>query len=298
MKATLEGLAHKLGMAHELHAVVRTMKALSASNLQQYEHAVKAMNTYTQNIRKGMMVCLQSLPISAIQNAGPGNTNVAIVFGSGQGLAGQFNDIICRDTAQFLSTLPGDKEVWTVGPFLPSRLQDLGLAPAWQFEVPHAIESITFLIQQILTQVEKVMEANPGTTFYLFSNQPVEGTAYHPVHTRFLPLDRTWLENIKSENWPTRQRPEALPDPLSTMRSLIREYLFVTIYRASAESLASENISRLAAMERADKNIDEILNSLTQEYHQLRQNSIDEEMFDVIAGAQSLPDRKKKSPPG
>ena len=76
------------------------------------------------------------------------------------------------------------------------------------------------------------------------------------------------------------------------MQALVREYLFVSIYRAGAESLASENISRLAAMERAEKNIDEIVDSLTQEYHQLRQSSIDEEMFDVIAGAQSSTHRQ------
>ena len=68
MKMTLEGISHKLGMAKELHAVVRTMKALSASNLQQYENAVKAMNTYTGNIRRGLWVCMQFLPMEEVQS--------------------------------------------------------------------------------------------------------------------------------------------------------------------------------------------------------------------------------------
>ena len=45
----------------------------------------------------------------------------------------------------------------------------------------------------------------------------------------------------------------------ATLRALIREYLFISLFRACAESLASENASRLAAMQRADKNIDELL---------------------------------------
>jgi F-type H+-transporting ATPase subunit gamma len=61
--------------------------------------------------------------------------------------------------------------------------------------------------------------------------------------------------------------------------------LFVSLFRASAESLASENASRLAAMQRADKNIEELLETLERNYHRLRQASIDAEMFDVIAGA-------------
>ena len=74
----------------------------------------------------------------------------------------------------------------------------------------------------------------------------------------------------------------------ATLRALIREYLFVSLFRACAESLASENASRLAAMERADRNIDELLQSLQGTFHRLRQSSIDEELFDVVSGFEAL----------
>jgi len=60
--------------------------------------------------------------------------------------------------------------------------------------------------------------------------------------------------------------------------------LFVSLFRACAEFLASENASRRAAMQRAGKNIDELLENLTQSFHRLRQSSINEELFDVDAG--------------
>jgi len=60
------------------------------------------------------------------------------------------------------------------------------------------------------------------------------------------------------------------------------------LFRACAESLASENTSRLAAMERADKNIDELLEGLHGTFHRLRQSSIDEELFDVISSYELL----------
>ena len=72
------------------------------------------------------------------------------------------------------------------------------------------------------------------------------------------------------------------------MRALIREYLFVSLFRACAESLASENASRLAAMQRADKNIDDLLERLTGTFHRVRQSGIDEELFDVVAGFEAL----------
>ena len=72
------------------------------------------------------------------------------------------------------------------------------------------------------------------------------------------------------------------------MHGLIREYLFISLFRACAESLASENASRLAAMERADKNINDLLEQLHRSFHQLRQSGIDEELFDVISGFEAL----------
>lgn len=88
--------------------------------------------------------------------------------------------------------------------------------------------------------------------------------------------------------WPTAQWPEVLSPGEATLLALVREYLFVSLFRACAQSMASENASRLAAMQRAEKNIDELLDELHQGYNRLRQGSIDEELFDVIAGFEAL----------
>ena len=75
-----------------------------------------------------------------------------------------------------------------------------------------------------------------------------------------------------------------------TQMAVVREYLFTSLFRACDESLASENASRLAAMQRAEKNIGELLDTLESEFHRLRQSAIDEELFDVIVGFDVLPD--------
>jgi F-type H+-transporting ATPase subunit gamma len=72
------------------------------------------------------------------------------------------------------------------------------------------------------------------------------------------------------------------------LKAFIREYLFVLLFQACAESLASENASRLAAMQRAETNIREILQQLTSTFQRIRQETIDEELFEVIAGYQAM----------
>lgn len=125
-------------------------------------------------------------------------------------------------------------------------------------------------------------------------NRPASGAVYAPVHQRLLPLDETWRRKLTEPPWPTKNLPEVMGRGSETLRALIREYLFVSLFRACAESLASENASRLAAMQRADKYIDELLETLHRSFHRLRQSGIDEELFDVITGFEALSGRQRQ----
>jgi len=105
---------------------------------------------------------------------------------------------------------------------------------------------------------------------------------------KLLPFDKKWLNSLKSNPWPTKKIPQVAGSMKSTLEALIREYLFLTLYKACAESLASENGSRLDAMQRAEKSIEELLEDLGFEFHRLRQSSIDEELFDVVSGFEMI----------
>jgi len=79
-----------------------------------------------------------------------------------------------------------------------------------------------------------------------------------------------------------------IDEAASALPAFIQDYLFVLLFQACAESLASENASRLASMQRAEKSIDGMLDDLNRKFHRLRQEGIDEELFDVIAGFEAL----------
>ena len=156
------------------------------------------------------------------------------------------------------------------------------------FTVPNSVKAITPLVGQILVESEARRSQGEVAELHLYYNRPTSGAVYVPVSQRLLPLDERWRRELAGRSWPTGNLPEVIGGGTATLRALIREYLFVSLFRACAESLASENASRLAAMQRADKNIDEMLEELNGSFHRLRQSGIDEELFDVISGFEAL----------
>jgi F-type H+-transporting ATPase subunit gamma len=291
MSDTLASLRHKISGAGDLKSVVRSMKALAASSIGQYEKSVLALADYDRTVELGLSVCLRNRESAALEAGRSGVAAAAvtaIVFGSDQGLVGQFNDVLAEFVAKAVDPLPGEKKVWAVGDRIHSRLADAGLPPVGLFTVPTSVSGITPLVGQILVETEAHQAKGEIVQLYLFHNRPKPGADYEPVSQRLLPLDAQWGLRLSHLPWPTKNLPEVIGDRERTLQALVREYLFVSLYKACAESLAAENASRLAAMQRAEKNIDELVGNLNQKFRRLRQTSIDEELFDVISGYESL----------
>jgi F-type H+-transporting ATPase subunit gamma len=292
MSDTTASLRRKISSAGDLQSVVRSMKALAASSIGQYEQSVRALADYYRAVELGLSICFRKIAPVTPMTKGKGRTGEAsvgaVVFGSDQGLVGQFNDVVADFAVKTLTALPGKPQVWAVGERVHARLSDAGLPLVGLYAVPNAVEAITSLVGQILIESEKRHSQGAVTELHLFYNRPSSGAIYAPVSQRLLPLDETWRRTLAELPWPTGNLPDVMGNGTATLRALIREYLFVSLFRACAESLASENASRLAAMQRAEKNIDDLLEDLNGTFHRLRQSGIDEELFDVISGFEAL----------
>ncbi len=317
MPDSTASLRRKIDGARDLRSVVSTMKALAAASIGQYEKSVLALDDYYRAVQLGLSVCFRTGMLPALVspmtgqkiNQG-GEATGAVVFGSDQGLVGQFNEVIADYTIQTLAALPGKTRVWVMGERLHDRLEDMSvpidLQIAGLFAVPLSIKAITPLVSQILVETlmpslgpslregeaRRAKRDKDGIAqLYLFYNNSRSKATYTPVHQRLLPLDDAWRRELAGIPWPTNKLPAVMGSDEATLHALIREYLFVSLFRACAESLASENASRLAAMERAEKNIGQLSADLQQSFYRLRQSKIDEELFDVIAGVEALAGR-------
>ena len=292
MSDTTAGLDRKIHSAGDLQSVVRTMKAVAAASIGQYEQSVLALADYYRTAELGLAACLRqsgSLPFKAAgKRSSAVGTLGAVVFGSDQGLVGRFNDVVADHAIKTLKALSTEPEVWAVGERVYERLAEAGLPLMGRLSVPNSVKAITPLVVQILVESETRHGRGTADELHLFYNRPMSGAVYEPVAQRLLPLDDTWRRELTDLAWPTKNLPEVLGDTAATLQALVREYLFVSLFRACAESLAGENASRLAAMRRADKNIEELLEDLNRAFHRLRQSGIDEELFDVISGFEAL----------
>lgn len=177
-----------------------------------------------------------------------------------------------------------------VGERLEAHLADAGFPPDRLYPVPGSVQAITPLVTQLLTEIEKEIKTGSVEEVLVCNNRPLSGAVYEPACQCILPVDEHAGRRRGPEPWPGNRLPQVIDQGMETLQAFVGEYLFVSLFKACAESLASENAARLAAMQGAEKNIKELLESLNLRYHHLRQNSIDEELFDVIAGAESPED--------
>ncbi|MEO7523892.1 MAG: F0F1 ATP synthase subunit gamma [Ferruginibacter sp.] len=290
---TLENLRSKTEGATDLRSVVSAMKAMAASNIAAYETAVSALSEYYHTVALGIIAYFKAEKVVAIQEnkkAGKDSQDLicAIVFGSDQGLVGQFNDTMAKFVSASLKVLPGKKIIWAIGERVQLLLSDEGfLIPKW-YRVPTDINAVTPLVTEILSRSQETRQKENVTAFYIFHHQPKQGSGYTPIMQKFLPLDEKWKNTLQEIEWPTKLLPQIAGAVKPTLAALINGYLFTSLFKACAESLASENASRLDAMQRAEKNISDLLDDLGKKYHRLRQGSIDEELFDVVSGFEAL----------
>jgi len=214
MSENTASLTRKISSAGDLQSVVRTMKALAASSIGQYDKSVRALGDYYRTVELGLGACFRkSGPMAPVVKR-KGQTDAgaigAVVFGSDQGLVGQFNDVVADYAVKTLAALPGKPEVWAVGDRVHARLVDAGLPVMGIFAVPNSVQAITPLVGQIQIESEARRAKGEYARLYVFHNRPKSGSLYEPVSQRLLPLDAPWQEGLAKLPWPTKLLPEVM----------------------------------------------------------------------------------------
>ena len=286
---TLESLSDALETTGDIQSIVRTMKALSSVSIRQYERAEAAMADYARTVELGLMALLRQrrtggLPLPGADRAT--GREALIVIGSDRGLCGGYNDKITRFA---LSRLDGRPMVLgVVGARVAARLEADGRRADAIHSLPGSVEGLSRLAQTMIVEIDRWTQVEGVRQVWLVHNRREGRNTAKPQAHRLLPLPENYLRKLSEADWPGRSLPLFRMDPDRLMSWLIQQRLFVVIYRALAEALASEHASRLGAMQAAERNIDERRDELRQLYRLRRQETITRELLDVASGYEAV----------
>ena len=290
--ATIEELKHRIATANDLQSVVKTMKALAAVSIRQYEKAVESLTEYDRTLEMGWQILLKHQPEMLLQQASAIDHRVGIVaFGSDWGMCGQFNERIADYTQKYSNSLSipdHNRLILAIGSRVCDRLEAAGHQCEVCFTLPSSIAGITSTIQEMVLILEKWRQEKQVAHIIVIYNRILNGSTYRPTNLQIFPLNLEWLKKLQQQKWTSHSLPTFTMNQDKLAAALFRQYFFVSLYRACAESLKSENTSRLAAMQMAEKNIAERLSELNMEFNHQRQTIITEELLDIVAGFEAL----------
>lgn len=351
---TAERLQRQIGTLNELHGIVRTMKALSAVSIRQYENATQSLSQYSRNVNLGLHALLRDMgremgrdsardPIRDQVTEGlPANANIvrkdntensapatnrrrdshqlsAIIFGADHGMCGSFNDNISGYALQYLRnakshsysgnsskgtsskrTSFSEHRILTVGARVASILKHSNISVEENIAAPSSAEGITSCVHELLVKIDEWRAETDNLDLQIFYNRRrgVDGDssdsesdrsqAYRPSRLQLLPVNLNRFRDLEQSPWPSRHLPCYSMQPKALISALLRQYFFVALFKASAESQASEHASRLNTMQAAEKNLAGRLEQVKTQFRRVRQEAITTELLDLVSGFETI----------
>jgi F-type H+-transporting ATPase subunit gamma len=287
---TLETLAKRIDTTEDLQSIVTTMKSLSAVSIRQYEQAVEALRDYSRTIELGLQAVLRGSAVAAEERRPAAGRTLAVVFGSDHGLCGRFNQQIVRHARQ---RSPEGTHYLAAGARAADLLAAAGATVLEQYLLPGSVTGLTETAYAILRTIDERRQTEPVARVLVHYNRRTPGAPAEPHDLQLLPLDPAWLDRLARQPWPSPALPLYTLPASDLYRALVRQQLFIGLFRAGAESAASEHAARLSAMQAAERNIEERMDEMTAAFRRKRQESITEELLDVVAGFEAMSTRQR-----
>ena len=298
----------RLEAAEGLRSIVRTMKAMSAAAIRQFEEAEDALQDYDRTVHRGLQAVLRMVPASegglvreTAASAGHGVPRILLAIGSDLGMCGSLNHQVLQRVLAALredARTPGVVRLLAVGERLANLLQDAVGRPLERFPAPASASAVTPAAATLLAAIDPHLAGHPEASVRFVFPRRIAAAGHAVLVRRILPLDRRWLASLRAEPWPTRCLPIWPGDARSVLQRLLHEYLFVATARSLVDALASEHAAWLASMQSAEWSIDERITTLSHRLRRARQADITHELLDIVAGFEALRGRPGDARPG
>ena len=289
--ASLDDLKKRIASVKSTQKITKAMKMVAAANLRRAQESAEKGRPYSEKMNN--VILNLSSGISDKENApkllsgtGYDKVHLCVVMTSDRGLCGGFNSNIIKKAKSYFSKILNEgKElkIITVG----SKGNDQ-LKRAYGDKI---IENISFKesknanyfdadkVGKIVIEKFETGEFDVCTIFY---NQFKNVITQIPQEQQIIPLNNDTEENSLEESY------EFEPDEDEILSNLLPKNISTQIFKAMLENSASEQGSRMSAMDNATRNAGEMVDKLTIKYNRSRQAAITKELIEIISGAESL----------
>ena len=292
--ASLKALKIRIGSVKSTQKITKAMKMVAAAKLRRAQEAAEAGRPYAERL-EGVMASLASkVTVSEsspklLGGTGKDQIQLLVVVTSERGLAGAFNTNIvraARKQAEALEAAGKTVRFYVVGKkgrvirrFYPDQIAaDFDISTMKVAGFDHARALADDLIRRF--------EAGEFDVAHLFYAKFVSALVQEPTSRQIIPVNVE--ANASHASTSAAAAVEYEPDEESILADLLPRNIAIQIFRALLENAASEQGSRMNAMENATKNAGDMINRLSIQYNRTRQAAITTELVEIISGAEAL----------
>ena len=290
--ASLDDLKKRIASVKSTQKITKAMKMVAAAKLRRAQESAEKGRPYSEKMNN--IILNLSSGISDKENApkllsGSGNDKVhlCVVMTSDRGLCGGFNSNIIKKAKSYFAKLAEDGKdlkIVTVGSKGNDQLKraygDKIIANISFKDSKHANYFDADKVGKMVIEKFGAEEFDVCTIFY---NQFKNVITQIPQAQQIIPLNVKNSEEDKSED-----SYEFEPDEDEILSNLLPKNISTQIFKAMLENSASEQGSRMSAMDNATRNAGDMVDKLTIQYNRSRQASITKELIEIISGAESL----------
>jgi F-type H+-transporting ATPase subunit gamma len=290
--ASLDDLKKRIASVKSTQKITKAMKMVAAAKLRRAQESAEKGRPYSEKMNN--VILNLSSGISDKENApkllsGTGNDKVhlCVVMTSDRGLCGGFNsNIIKKAKSYFSKILSEGKElkIITVGSKGNDQLKRMyGDKIIENISFKESKNANYFDADKVGKIVIDKFESSEFDICTIFYNQFKNVITQIPKAQQIIPLNSEDSEENTSE-----ESYEFEPDEDEILSNLLPKNISTQIFKAMLENSASEQGSRMSAMDNATRNAGEMVDKLTIEYNRSRQAAITKELIEIISGAESL----------
>jgi F-type H+-transporting ATPase subunit gamma len=289
--ASLDDLKKRIASVKSTQKITKAMKMVAAAKLRKAQESAEKGRPYSEKMNN--IILNLSNGISDKENtskllSGTGNDKVhlCVVMTSDRGLCGGFNSNIIKKAKSYFSKISADgKEfkIITVGSKGNDQLKRVyGEKIIENISFKESKNANYFDADKVGKMVIEKFEAGEFDVCTIFYNQFKNVITQIPQAQQIVPLNNEEDENNSDESY------EFEPDEDEILSNLLPKNISTQIFKAMLENSASEQGSRMSAMDNATRNAGEMVDKLTIEYNRSRQAAITKELIEIISGAESL----------